>query len=633
MCGIVGTTGDPRELPLMMDSIKHRGPDDSGSHKLDGVNFGFRRLSIVDLAGGHQPFVDSSGIMCVVNGEIYNHKSLRSELQKLGHTFYSESDGEAVLYAFKEWGENAFSRLEGMFGIAIYDSRSQNLYLARDPLGKKPIYWAFDKHSGFFFASEIKAILKTQAFSHPDIDMDSVSSYFISDSVPTPRTIFSGIHKLPPGSFLKYSENLPVINTFWKPDLTNFQSSNSFSEVVSNTTKHLTKSVSQRLMSDVPVGVFLSSGVDSMVVAAMASRLSSSRLDSFTLAFQDDSYDESKAAARFAEHCGFRHHQINVSEDEMVSQFHKQAHFFDEPLNDPASLVQQSLAEVASEHIKVALTGDGGDELFWGYRHVKAHQVLSKIPPKVVQQLKHLSIISQLIPDKGGYFSFAFKAQRMARGFGALDWVERDMRWRGAMTPEDVSELLNIDNSQIIELERMQSIVEQATWAKTKMDQWSWLYLRSYLLDTVLVKVDRATMAHGVEARSPLLDQNFVNFSLSIPSRYKSGKYGNKQIMRSVLSNEIPVALPAVAKHGMGVPVNSLLRGPLRELLEDLLSPSFIVSQGIFSTDKINKLYTDFKDSKRDLRKEIWGLLIFQVWYSTWFSPENRPKYECELEN
>lgn len=633
MCGIVGTTGNPNELPFMMDSIRHRGPDDSGFHRLDDVSFGFRRLSIVDLAGGHQPFIDNSGIMCVVNGEIYNHKILRSELQKLGHKFTSESDGEAVLHAYKQWGEIAFSKLEGMFGIAIYDSQSKNLYLARDPLGKKPIYWAHDKSFGFFFASEIKAILNTQPFSHPEIDPESVSSYFISDSVPTPRTIFTGIHKLPPGTFLKYSEQVPEISTYWKPALSDVQSNNSFPEVVSNTTQHLTKSVSQRLMSDVPVGVFLSSGVDSMVVASIASRLSSSRLDSFTLAFQDDSYDESKAAAAFAEQCGFNHHQINVNEDELVSQFHKQALFFDEPLNDPATLVQLSLAEAASEHIKVALTGDGGDELFWGYRHVRAHQLLSKIPSIFAQQLKHLSTLTQLIPDNGGYFSFAFKAQRMARGLGAIDWVERDMRWRGAMTPEDVCGLLEIDSSQINELRRMKSIVDQATWAKTNLDQWSWLYLRTYLLDTVLVKVDRATMANGVEARSPLLDQNFVNFALSIPPKFKSGKYGNKQVMRSVLSNEIPVALPAITKHGMGVPVNSLLRGPLKELLEDLLAESFIVKQGIFSADKIKRLYTDFKDSKRDLRKEIWGLLIFQVWYSTWFSLENRPKYECELEN
>lgn len=633
MCGIVGTSGNSDELPLMMDAIRHRGPDDSGFLKIDGVQFGFRRLSIVDLAGGHQPFYDSSGIMCVVNGEIYNHKTLRKDLQDLGHKFKSESDGEAVLYAYKEWGEQAFSKLEGMFGLAIYDSRTKDLYLARDPLGKKPVYWAYDKLTGFFFASELKAILQSSSYSQPDIDIDSVSSYFISDSVPTPRTIFKGIYKLAPGSYLKYSKGAPTLTSFWLPTPESQKRANSFDEAVLNAEVELTQSVSQRLMADVPIGVFLSSGVDSMAVASIASKLSPNRLDSFTLAFQDNSYDESNAAAVFAEQCGFRHHQIDVSEDIMVDQLHKQALIFDEPLNDPAALVQLSLAEAASAHIKVALTGDGGDELFWGYRHVNAHQVLSRFPNRAVRELKHLSKLAQLFPDKGGYFSFAFKAQRMARGFEALDWVERDMRWRGAVTPEDVSELLTLDSTEILELERLRSIVGNASWAKTEMDKWSWLYIRSYLLDTVLVKVDRATMAHGVEARSPLLDQNFVNYALSIPGEFKTGKYGNKQIMRSVLSRQLPVALPASSKHGMGIPVTSLLRGPLNELLEDLLSNDFITKQGIFSPDKIRKLYTDFKDSKRDLRKEIWGLLIFQVWYSTWFSPENRPNYECELEN
>jgi asparagine synthase (glutamine-hydrolysing) len=622
VCGITGYAGFHGEalLPGMVDALRHRGPDDSGIEEYGPAGLGFARLSIVDLAGGHQPLTGETGqVHAVVNGEIYNHERLRAELSALGHAFATHSDSESVLHAYEQWGTDAFARLEGMFGAAVWDERTGTLVLARDRLGKKPVYWA-QMDGGVLFASELKSLL--DAGVSRDISPLATLSYLSSDSVPTPDSIFTAIHKLPAGGFLRWSADSGVeVSTFW-PDVLAPAPSTDVAGWTATLEDHLRSAVRDRLMADVPLGLYLSAGVDSMLVSALARDLAGEPLHSFTLRFESDSYDESTEARAFAEGHGFIHHEVPAGTADMVAAVDRFVDVFDEPLNDPATLVMLPLAQASAAHIKVALTGDGGDELFYGYRHLRMHELFERIPDPALSALRPLRRPLAAVPDSGGYFSAGFKAQRLSRGLAYGDLVERDLAWRGAFTLDAASSLLapgfraQAAPSQVVR--HFRGIVDDAPVSGGDLDRWSWLYLRSYLLDTVLVKVDRATMAYGVEARSPLLDHELVELVLRMPLALKTGEYRNKRLLRSILARTAPQARPATTKHGMGVPVRDLLLGPLHPRLRDLSGADYLARQGIFEPAAVARLVADLEGGRRDVRKEAWGFLVFQMWFERW---------------
>jgi asparagine synthase (glutamine-hydrolysing) len=622
VCGIAGYAGwDGRAaLPGMVRALRHRGPDDEGAEEYGAAGLGFARLSIVDLAGGHQPLTGESGrVHAVVNGEIYNHERLRDELGALGHVFTTRSDSESVLHAYEEWGPAAFARLEGMFGAAVWDEASGVLVLARDRLGKKPVYWA-ERDGGVLFASELKSLLA--AGVPRDISPLATLSYLASDSVPTPDSIFAAIRKLPAGGVLQWSADQGVrVTTFW-PDPLDPAPRMDVAGWTTALEDHLRSAVRDRLMADVPLGVYLSAGVDSMLVSALAREQSVEPLHSFTLRFESDSYDESTQARAFAEGHGFVHHEVPAGVDDMVAAVDRFVDVFDEPLNDPATLVMLPLAQASAAHIKVALTGDGGDELFYGYRHLRMHELFDRLPSPALAALRPLRRPLAAVPDSGGYFSAGFKAQRLSRGLAYGDLVERDLAWRGAYTVDAAESLLSpgfrADASAAAVVGHFRGIVDAAPVAGGDLDRWSWLYLRSYLLDTVLVKVDRATMAYGVEARSPLLDHELVELVLRMPLDLKTGDYRNKRLMRTLLARTAPTARPATTKHGMGVPVRDLLLGPLHPRLRDLSTADYLARQGIFEPVTVARLVADLEGGRRDVRKEAWGFLVFQMWFERW---------------
>lgn len=623
MCGIAGFAGwrGGTRLGGMVKAITHRGPDSTGECRYgEDVGLGFARLAIVDVVGGNQPLstVDNR-LSAVVNGEIYNHEGLRAQLVAMGHRFRSSSDCEVVLHGYAQWGTEIFRRLEGMFAAAIWDDTKQSLILARDPIGKKPIYWACIG-SGIVFASEIKAMLGV-GFEF-NIDPISTAMYLVSDSVPTPSSIFSEVSKLQPGTSLVWKRSSGVATRqFWTPDLTRVQQVSLAGAVDSLETSAL-QATQKRLMADVPIGVFLSSGVDSLTVAAAARSLTQQQLHSFTLAFDDPSYNEAPMAAVFAEDFGFTHHEIHIGNTDLLNMVDVAVRIFDEPLNDPASLVMLRLAQEASHSVKVALTGDGGDELFFGYPHIKPHAVLEGLPTAVQSHLQPLGSLLARARSSDAYMPIGYKLQRLARGLGQTDLAERDMRWRGAFVPESALTLLNQgfrENLSVEDIALPPNVIDVlGKDFDSYLDIWSWLTLRSYLLDTVLVKVDRATMAYGVEARSPLLDSAFVETVFSIPLGLRTKHLGKKYLLRKVLGRISPHGIAAGKKHGMGVPTIRLLKGPLWDRLLDYAAADFLNRQGIFERSAVLQLLQEFNDGRVDRRKEVWGFFMYQAWFEQW---------------
>lgn len=622
MCGITGYAGwnGGALLESMVQAIRHRGPDDQALERYEGAGLGFARLAIIDLSGGRQPLSSSDGkIHVVVNGEIYNHQLLRKELGTLGHDFSTQSDSEALLHAYEEWGFAAIPRMEGMFAAAIWDDNIQTLTLARDRLGKKPLYW-MPVDGGVAFASEVKALLA--ATGQQRLSPKSTLLYLVSDSVPTPHSMWSEVSKLPAGGILKWDPNSGVkTSSFWPAESLG-QGFSVSTDWESRLESKIRSAVKERLMSDVPVGVFLSAGVDSMLVAAVARAQTSDEIHSYTLRFEDSSYDESAGARDFAQSLGLVHHEVPVGLGEMVDAVDRLVEVFDEPVNDPACLVMLRLAQVASNDIKVALTGDGGDELFLGYRHLRMHEVFEKFPQGIHRMLKHVRHPMGAVPDSGGYFSAGFKAQRLARGFGHTGLVERDLAWRGSFESHKALAFLDRDFAgSLIEsdaLDHFVGVFSESPVGAQGLEGWSWLYLRTYLLDTVLVKVDRASMAFGVEARSPLLDRQVVELVLQMPLASKTGAFRNKRLLRSLLERTSPGAQPARVKHGMGVPVRQLLLGPLNARLHHVATPAFLRRQGIFSPEAVASLIADFEGGRKDTRKEVWGFFMYQLWFERW---------------
>ena len=619
MCGICGYSnlaGAPR-IAELIQTIKHRGPDDSG-HSISGPTiFGFARLAINDLNFGAQPFVDeSSKLMTIVNGEIYNSEVLRAQLIELGYSFHSRSDTEVVHVGYQTWGSAIFSKIEGMFAIAIWDGQRQEIFLARDRLGKKPLYWATPGR-GFVFSSELKTLipfLKNKA-----INPLALASYLISDSVPSPQSIIDGVSKLEPGCYLRWTSNdVLEIKSFWEPKIS---TSSNFKDSIANFKVVLNDSVRDRLMSDVPIGILLSSGVDSSIIGAIASKMSSKQMESFTLKFQG-SFDESMYARAIAKELNFIHTEVDINSTVLIAEFERMTKLMDEPLNDPAFLPMLTLSAAARERVKVVLTGDGGDELFMGYPHATLNLKLDGWRMQTLKNLPFLSSVLRQVPDLGSYFGIGFKAQRFERGLHAADFFERDLLWRSSFTPLHAFRVLKRDFLNELKsdsvLEAITSRYELSTSNQNNTDKWTWWYLRSYLMDTVLVKVDRATMAFGLEARSPLLDRKVVEAVFEIQNDRRVSKSEPKKILREYLQELEPKIRIPRKKHGMGVPVIEILKGPLRGRLYEALSPNRISSQGIFEPIEVANLLKDFEGGRKDVRKELWGMFIFQNWHEQW---------------
>jgi asparagine synthase (glutamine-hydrolysing) len=623
MCGICGiATGGPAPAPevvqRMLETLTHRGPDDQGTIALDGVALGMRRLSIIDLEGGHQPIHnEDESCWIVYNGELYNFRELRRQLQGHGHEFYTDSDTEVVLHAYEEWGDSFVERLNGMYALAIWDRRRGRLTLARDRVGIKPLHWV-ETPAGLVFASEIKALLAHPAVERR-VDPAALREYLSLEYVPTPLSMLEGVRKLPPGHLLTWTAGGGVrLTRYWEPDLATGEAAPEPPDLdacAAELLAALKEAVRKELVADVPIGVFLSGGVDSSAVAAMMAQLTPGNVNSFSIGFSDRSFDESTHARRVAAHLGTNHRELILEPGMLLELVPEITEKLDEPLADASIVPTYLLSRFTRQHVKVALGGDGGDELFAGYPTVLAHRLAGyyRMLPGPLRERLVPALVNRL-PVSLDNLSFDFKARRFVAGAGR-PLGDRHRRWMGAFTPEGVEALLHPALAAADgELDAVARHLEDLP-LRDPLSQVLYLDMKLYLENDILVKLDRASMMASLEARVPLLNADFVEHVTRLPLSLKLRGVRSKFLLRRALRGILPDAILDRPKKGFGIPVARWFRGPLRELLLDTLAPERLGRHGFFRAAEVERLLAEHVGGRADRRKELWTLFCFQRWY------------------
>jgi asparagine synthase (glutamine-hydrolysing) len=626
MCGIAGvlSTGGAasprRELVEMMGlQLAHRGPDEHVAWASGGVALTARRLKIVDLTGGQQPLVSEDGaVSLVANGEIYNAPGLRRELEARGHRFTSRTDIEVIVHAYEEHGTACLERLDGMFAIALWDARRRRLLLARDRFGEKPLYVARGRHATLF-ASELKALLV-----HPDvsrtIDWNAFVDYLVWEYVPAPRAIFQDIRKIPPAHWLAIdADGRETLQRYWTPPAA--CAAVAESEDVAEQVVHLLReSVRQRVACDVPWGTFLSGGIDSGLLTALAVEIAPRPVKTFAIGFEEVSYDERSEAAALARLLGTDHHEIVLRPADAVNLLPQVARIFDEPFGDPTALPAVLLSRLAREHVTVTLSGEGGDELFCGYPTQRAHRV-ADLYRRVPGPLRGgVGWLARALPVSHRYLSWDFAVRRFLDGAAEAP-LQRHIRWMGSFVPEQLDALLTPDaraamNGADPYAEARDTIA--GLRPESSRDVAAALDLLFYLADDNLTQTDRASMAVSLEVRAPFLDRALAEFVLALPSQVRGGWWQTKPLLRAVARRVLPAKVARRPKHGFGVPTGRWLRTELRELTLDYLSPERLRKQGLFNPASVSDMLQRHLAGAANHRKELWTLLMFQLWAATY---------------
>ena len=620
MCGIAGyTTFDPRgradtaAIRGMLTCLAHRGPDDEGDWSDQNIVLGHRRLSVIDVQGGHQPlFGARESTVVVCNGEIYNYRQLAKELRAKGHHLRTASDIEVAAHAYDEWGLDFLDKLDGMFALALWDGAARKLILARDRMGEKPLYYT---RAGdlFLFASELTSLLQ-----HPDVDAgldyEAVSEYLALEYVAAPRTILRNTRKLEPGCALVLENGELRHIRYWSIDART-KLKIDYRDAVGMLQERLDAAVSSRLVSDVPLGIFLSGGVDSSTVAAIAAQHGA--LDTFSIGFTEKSFDESSHARKVAQHIGSRHHERIFTGEEMPAMVPKLAQMLDEPLGDASILPTTLLSEFARERVTVALGGDGGDELFAGYPMHQAHKLarLARMTPAPMRSLA--GAVARAMPVSHENFTLPFKLLTFLKGAGERAPLNHAL-WMSSFAPNEQKNILTVDAWQRAGAGREAYRAIAEAWAASEgappLARATRLDATTYLPNDILMKVDRASMRVALEVRAPMLARDVVEFAFSLPDSFRmrgrSGKRLLKDAARALLPNEI-VDRP---KKGFGIPVATWLNGPLRPLVEDTLSTESLNRSGIFNSSAVREMLETHQSMRADLRKPLWTLLVFELW-------------------
>jgi len=613
MCGIVGIWNYNNKvskdiLERMRNKLVHRGPDDSGIFIDQNVGLAHQRLSIIDLSDlGHQPMVDNE-LIVVLNGEIYNFQEIRKELEKKGHKFESNSDTEVLLKSYREWGKKAVDGFRGMFAFAIFDKRERKIILCRDRVGVKPLYYYFDNNL-FIFASEIKAIVEHPAVKR-ELSYEALSLFLQFGYIPAPHSIFKNIYKLEPGYFLEIDKNKDIKKEkYW--DIVNLYLAGTKkikeSEAVEELDKILTDSFKLRLVSDVPVGIFLSGGIDSSLIASILAQNTDYPLKTFTIGFDEKQYDESESAKKIADYLGTEHHELICTQKQAIDIIPKLPEIYDEPLGDSSAIPTYLLSQFVHNKVKVSLSADGGDELFCGYNHYKLisdiYNRINKIPaPFLNPKLLSLGIKTfSKSPNQDNKIRKINQAVKNRKNFRDV-YTTINSHWlkEEGLLKRDTSETHFNNFEQVGELDIITQM--QAVDFKT------------YLPDDILTKVDRATMAVGLEGRDPFLDQKIIEYAVSLPLEYK---YPNKNILKKILSKYLPKELFDRPKMGFGIPIDTWFKEELSFLAKKYLNPERIEQEGIFNSQIISKELNSFEKGKVNFNR-LWLILMFQMWKEKW---------------
>src|ERR671910_192354 len=605
MCGIVGMasrTGvvDPERLRAMSATLVHRGPDSDGE-LLDGpVGLAARRLSIIDLERGDQPIANEDGTVHVVqNGEVYNFRELRAELEQAGHRFSTRSDTEVLVHLYEEHGEGFAERLRGMFAVAIWDSRRRRLVVARDRFGIKPLYYR-DASGELMFASELRALPRGE------VDPDALEAFLAFNSVPAPLSIFAGTNKLPAGHLLVWQDGETRVERYARPVPAEVRDEDS-AELAEELRARLRDSVRAHLIADVPVGVLLSGGVDSSLLAALAAQESGEAVHTFSIGFEERSFDELGDARSVASMYGTRHEELTLRPDAALL-LPRLAETFDEPFADSSALPTYLVSELAARHVKVALSGEGGDELFGGY-YTYAADLLALRFGRLAPLARPLV---ERLPSSSRKASFDYKAKRFVRG-AILPPLERHHAWKEIFSPEARAELtLQRHGFDPVDLLRTRYAETEGAELLARLQD---VDLGTYLVDDLLVKTDRASMAHSLEARVPYLDPVVAGLAQSLPTRLKVRGLRKKVLLRKAAAPLLPRRIVYGRKRGFSIPAAAWLRGDLEPFARDVLAPDTLRRQGFFRPEPVERLIDSHVAGEEDLSRQLWGLLAFTLWH------------------
>ncbi len=616
MCGIAGFWGKGNEsvMRAMTEALHHRGPDFTGTFfdpKM-AMGLGQARLSILDLSSGaHQPFFSLDKRFAIVfNGEIYNFKSIRQDLVERGYgPFRTQGDTEVLLKAYQADGIACLSKLNGMFAFAIFDYERNEMVLARDRMGKKPLYIA-QASSTLLFASELKAILKHPEFKS-ELNVNALNHYLTLDYVPTPTSIFDGVEKLEGGHYLRidYKGNI-IRGTFWEPNFIPLEIS--FDESKEELDRLLAKATALRLVADVPVGIFLSGGLDSSAVAYYAQKQAVSPIQTFSIGFNEKSYDERAYAQQVAKQLGTDHHERILTAQESIDLIPTVFSSLDEPFADPSILPTYLLSQFTRSKVTVALGGDGSDELLAGYPTFiseKLAPLMSWMPFSMVQGLQKMV---NFLPASDRNISLDFKLRQFLKGFESSKRF-RHSHWLGSFSIPEKKKLWNKEQSLKIPHQNTLRVVDNYILRGSE-EELIYMYLKTYLQDDILVKVDRASMMNSLEVRAPFMDVHVVEFLNRLPYAYKLKGFTGKHLLKETMRGKLPADIIDRPKKGFGIPVSLWLKNELKDLCNDLLSKEAIESQGLFDYNYVEQLKQNHFKGRQNNRKELWNLMVFQLW-------------------
>lgn len=637
MCGFVGYVEkeDNNYLEPMLKSIKYRGPDDMGTFKCEKegayVNLGHVRLSILDVSSlGHQPIIsDCDDLVMVYNGEVYNFHTIQAELKELGYVFKSNSDTEVILYSYKEWGIKCLDKFIGMFAISIYDKQKNKVFLIRDRAGVKPLYY-YHKEDLLLFGSELK-IFHCHSRFEKKMNKEILGYFFQLGYIPAPWTIFEDCYKLQPGHYLEYdiASNKIEIYEYW--NLLDSYNETEIDEneeiIIEDLEKLLINSCNLRMVSDVPVGVFLSGGYDSSLVTAILSKHQKQKIKTYTIGFHEKDYNEANHAKSIAEYLGTNHTEYYCTKDDMLQLFDKLPIYFDEPFADSSAIPTILVSKIAQKDVSVVLSADGGDEVFFGYSKYFALENISK------NKLKRYKFLVNLLSSS----SIDFLNKLLPRKLRQTNIKEKYNKFKNALESKSDKEMF-LNSSSVIKNKDVKNILKPSCFKSYEETNFKWFDklikkdikssmmitdYKTFMLDDVLTKVDRSTMSVSIEGREPLLDHRLSEFMAKVSSELKFKDKKGKYLLRKVLYKYLPKELVERPKSGFNIPLSSWLKNDLKQIVEKFLSKERLIKSDIYNVNQIEKIKIEFfEKNNSDLANIIWHILVFEMWKEKWLNDD-----------
>jgi len=629
ICGIVSKKGpfqDRERLKRANDLIAHRGPDDEGYHVEGPVGLAMRRLAIIDLKTGRQPisYADDS-LWIVFNGEIYNYQELRRDLLSRGRTLKTQSDTETILALYDEMGAACVGKLRGMFAFAIWDKKRERLFIARDRLGKKPLVYA-DTPDFFAFASELRSVAVWPGISS-EISPEALDEYLSLQYIPSPGTIYKSIKKLPPGHTLTLEKGRVHVERYWDLPLGAPPKTTDFEEAKALVADKLKESVRLRMISEVPLGAFLSGGVDSSIIVALMSELSERPVKTFSIGFEEQQFSELHFAKAVAERYGCEHTEF-VVKPEMAEVLPKLAWHYGEPYADASALPSYYVSRETRKHVTVALNGDGGDENFAGYVRyfaMKLSRLFDYLPSPALAALKSGA---EFLPEYHAPYGFTWRLKRFMRSLLHADLAQRHLKVVGYFTEEEKEGLYSpefksrLGSDKGAALKYLQKAFE-ASKAEDFVNRLLYVDFKTYLPECLMAKMDIASMANSLEARSPLLDHEFVETVFTLPGNWKlRGLTGHKWLMKEAFKDKLPASIYKRGKMGFGIPLGAWFRGPLKKYWEDHVLSSQALGRGYFAEPSLRRFWDEHQSGRRDHGYRLWALLMLELWHQNGAHPQ-----------